>query len=342
MREHTATRPDARRIIDTIIEAMREGIEPFDDEFSLVPSDFDVELHPEAYKELESIFPIIEERALVRLERELEALNTSGGGHLLRRLAAWVKRVVTLAWVHKAAEASTKRLPAARHKPAGYSWRLRFNMTLDPQADLGYVAVIALLAAPRRDSLAGPQTRRLTVRGADGTFKTRMLSPGDRVTSPPETPVSPTTSSEAPAAEAPPTERTAVAVAPASGPTKPEVRGPSLARLSYKDDDGEHTYLMIRNEIAVGRGGDENQRVDLQLHTLPDVSRHHLRLRYDPARQTFLLKDVSSYGTTIDGRPVAPSIDKTTRQDLDHWEPIPPETTIGLAGVLFIDFKSLV
>ena len=340
MREQPTVRPDARRIIDTIVEAMRKGTEPFDDEFSLVPSEFDVEVHPEAYNELESIFPILEERAIVRLDRELEAMNTTGGRNVLRRLAAWLKRIVTLAWVRKAADASTKRLPAARHKPAGYSWRIRFNMTLDPRADLGYIAVIAQLAAPRRDNLAGPKTHRLTVRSADGSFKTRLLGQGERLTPPSETPVAQTTPPEASPAEAAATARTAIA--PSSEPTLPEMSERPLARLSYKDDDGQHTFSMNQMEIAVGRGGDEGQQVDLLLHTLSDVSREHLRLRYQPTRQTFLLKDLSSYGTTIDGRPVPPSIDKTTRQDLDHWEPIPPETTIGLAGVLFIDFKSLV
>ena len=340
MREQPAARPDARRIIDTIVEAMRKGTEPFDDEFSLVPSEFDVELHPEAYNELASIFPIIEERAIVRLDRELEALNTAGGRNVLRRLAAWVKRIVTLAWVRKAADAATKRLPAAHHKPAGYSWRIRFNMTLAPQADLGYIAVIAQLATARRNNLAGPKTRRLTVRNTDGSFKTRLLGQGERATPPSETRVPQTTPSESTPAEAAATVRTAIA--PSSEPTVPEMSDRPLARLSYKDDDGQHTFSMARLEIGVGRGGDEGQQVDLHLHTLSDVSREHLRLRYEPTRQTFLIKDVSSYGTTIDGRPVTPSIDKTTRQDLDHWEPIPPETTIGLAGVLFIDFKSLV
>ena len=131
-------------------------------------------------------------------------------------------------------------------------------------------------------------------------------------------------------------------MAPAAEPTAPEVSGVPLAHLAFKDDDGPRTFTMTRSEIAVGRGGDEDRPVDLQLRTLPDVSREHLRLRYDATRQTFLIKDVSSYGTTLDGRPVTPSIDKTNQQDLDHWEPLLPETTIGLAGVLFIDFKSLV
>ncbi len=339
MRDQPATRPDARRIIDTIVEAMRKGTESFDDAFSLVPSEFDVELHPEAYTELESIFPIIEERAIVRLDQELEGMNTGGGRSVLQRLAAWFKRIVTLVWRRKTADASTKKLPAARYRPAGYSWRIRFNMTLAPQAELGYIAVMAQLAAPRRDNLAGPKTQRLTVRGADGSFKTRMIGPGEHVTPLLETPVLQTPPPDPALAESRATVRTTVPTATSPAPPEPSDR--PLAQLSFKDDNDEHTFTMTRQEIAIGRGGD-GATVDLQLHTLPDVSREHLRLRYEPTRQRFLIKDLSSYGTTIDSRPVTPSLDKTTREDLDHWEPIPPETTIGLAGVLFIDFKSLV
>jgi hypothetical protein len=229
--------------------------------------------------------------------------------------------------------------PASRFKPAGYGWRIRFNMTLDPTANLGYIAVIAQLAAPRRDNLAGPKTRRLTVRGTDGSFKTRMLRADEHVTTPTDASVA---SSEPPAPSASDGAATVRTVTPAAA--APEASVPidqPLARLSFKDDDGPRTFTMTRQEITVGRD-DNAQQVDLQLKTLPDVSREHLRLRYDPTDKTFLIKDVSSYGTTIDGRLIPPSIDKTTRRDRNHWEPIPPETTIGLAGVLFIDFKSLV
>lgn len=339
MKDQPVSRPNARRIIDTIIEAMHKGTEPFDDEFSLVPSDFEVQLHPEAYTELASIFPLIEERAIARLNREIERLNTTQGSGLFHRLATSLKHLLPLAWLRKSTDASTNPLPAVRHKPAGYGWRIQFNMTLASDADLGYIAVIGQLAAPRRDNLAGPKTHRLTIRGTDGSFKTRLLGEGVRVTPPPETSVPQTTTPEPTPAETAATVRTAIARSAESPPKRSDR---PLAQLSYKDDDGEHTFSMEQTEIAIGRGGDDDQPVDLLLHTLPDVSRQHLRLRYEPTRQTFLIKDVSSYGTTIDGRPVTPSIDKTTRQDLDHWEPIPPETTIGLAGVLFIDFKSLV
>jgi len=316
-KEPKSTRPDARKIIDTIVEAMREGTEPFDDAFNLVPSEFDVELHPDAYTELESIFPIIEERAGVRLDQELDLLNRSGGS-LLGRMTAWLKR--------GNAQDTPEQATTARFKPAGYGWRIRFSMTLDLEAGLGYVAVIAQLAATQPSNLAGPKTRRLTIRGDDGQFKTRKLGDGERVTPSPAEPVSKTA--------------TAAHTGGATEETAPA--GRALARLSFKDDDGPRTFTMNKTEIVVGRGDDDGYPIDLALRTLPDVSREHLRLRFEPTRKAFLIKDISSYGTTIDGRPVPPSIDKATREDCNHWEPIPTETTLGLAGVLFIDFKSLV
>ena len=330
MKDPTATRPDAKTIIDTIVEAMQKGAEPFDEDFSLVPSEFDVELHPDTYNELESIFPLIEERATVRLDRKLDQMNRTGGS-FFDRMTGWFKR-------DQPANDAAASAGTERYKPAGFGWQIRFNMTLDPEADAGYIAVMAILAAPRRDNLAGPKTRRLTVRETDGSFKTQRIQ---------------LTESEAPAPEAPAaspapadpkaTVRTAVAqTAPAvSDEATPATPGRALARLSFKDDDGPRTFTMTRQEIAVGRGDEEETTLDLQLRTLPDVSRTHMHLRYDETQKTFLIKDVSSYGTTIDGRPVTPSLDKETRQDHDRWEPIPPETTIGLAGVLFIDFKSL-
>ena len=328
MKEQTATRPNIETIIDTIVEAMRKGIEPFGADFSLVPSVFEVQLHPEAYEELKDIFPRAEAHAVKRLDTELEQMNRTPGS-LLRRMTSWFKQ-------DQPAAAATPETPTARYERAGYGWQIRFGMTLDPQAGLGYVAVVALLAASRSDDLAGPKTHRLTVRIANGAFKTHKISFDEPVPSSPEASLA-----QARPAESQETVRTPQAAPTASGQAAPAASGQALARLSFKDDNGPRTFTMSRQEIAVGRGGVEETTVDLQLHTLPDVSRQHLCLRYDPAKKTFLIKDVSSYGTTIDGKPVTPSVDPESRQDHNRWEPIPPETTIGLAGVLFIDFKSL-
>ncbi|MFQ5570220.1 MAG: FHA domain-containing protein [Rhodothermales bacterium] len=336
MQEYTARRPDAKTIIDTIVEAMREGTEPFDVEFSLVPSEYSVRLHPDAFKELEEIFPLIRERAEIRLNKELERLNTSGTPHLLQRLADWLKRIARLSWLQKAADASAKRLPPAQYKQAGYTWNIQFDTTFDAGDNLGYIAVEAELRAPRRtgSNLAGPKTLKLTVRDVNGSFKTHLLGPDEHAT----------LASVPSIAEPDATVRTVLPNTPkqAEATDEPAAPGRPLARLSFKDDQGPRTYTMTQTEIVVGRGDDDNDEVHVPLKTLPDVSREHLRLRYNPDQNTFLIKDISSFGTTIDGRPVTPSLDKATRRDRDHWEAIPAETTIGLAGVLFIDFKSLV
>ncbi len=334
MKEQAVTRPDAKRIIDTIVEALHKGIERFDEEFSLVPGEYEVLLHPAAYEELAPIFPYVRERAEVRLNRELDRLNGTGLPHVVRRLAAWIKRLFKSEGIRQAADASARSFRPARYKPAGFGWRIAFEVALDEDADLGYVAVVATLAAPRRDNLAGPQTLRLTLRGADGSFQTRLLPAGAPTLAAADAGTPPPSATSQPA--------------PATRRSHPgaeaglEAPGTPLARLSFRDEGGPQTYLMTTPEIAVGRGGDGAEGVHLLVQTLPDVSREHLRLRYDAARNTFLIKDVSTYGTTVDGRPVQPSREKATHGDLDHWEPLPAQTTIGLAGVLFIDFKSMV
>ena len=52
------------------------------------------------------------------------------------------------------------------------------------------------------------------------------------------------------------------------------------ANISYEDNSGKQAYLMTKNQIVVGRGG-KDYWVDLKLQTLPDVSREHIRLRWD-------------------------------------------------------------
>lgn len=328
MAAEPTTRPDAKKIIDTVVEALREGIEHFDDEFSLVPADYEVLLHRDAYDELQSIFPYIVDRAQVQLDKELERLNTTGPPHQARRFATWLKRLVSFRWLHRAADASARKLPVARYKRAGYGWQLRFNMTLDPSADLGYVAVVAELAAPQpAEAFAGPVTRRLTVRGADGRYRTQTLRPD-----------APSLSVSADGAAAPAGEVTQRTVRPATPVAEAGGYGP-LATLAFKDDDGPQTYTMTAREIAVGRGGEGADHLQVVLNTVRDVSREHLRIRYVPQTRAFEVKDVSSLGTTVNGRLVAPSIDKAGGRDLDRWEPLPDRATIGLAGVILIDFE---
>jgi hypothetical protein len=114
------------------------------------------------------------------------------------------------------------------------------------------------------------------------------------------------------------------------------------ANLAYDDDSGAHTFQMTKDLIKIGRGSPDHW-VDLKLKTKKDVSREHLQIRRDPATGKLFIKDLSTLGTTVDGKRVPPSIQHTGVADPDAniEVPLPGKARIGLAGVLFIDFKAI-
>ena len=113
------------------------------------------------------------------------------------------------------------------------------------------------------------------------------------------------------------------------------------AKISYEDERGKQTYLMTKPQIVVGRGG-KDYWVDLKLETLPDVSREHIRLRWDPASHQFYVKDLSRLGTTVNGKVIPSSIeaDQEQKRDKNIEVVLPAQATIGLAGVVFLNFES--
>ncbi len=114
------------------------------------------------------------------------------------------------------------------------------------------------------------------------------------------------------------------------------------ANLAYEDDTGAHTFQMAKDLLKIGRGSADHW-VDLKLKAKKDVSREHLQIRRDPSRGQFFIKDLSSLGTTIDGKRVPPSIQRVNGEEVDAnvEVPLPGKARIGLAGVLFIDFKAV-
>jgi pSer/pThr/pTyr-binding forkhead associated (FHA) protein len=83
--------------------------------------------------------------------------------------------------------------------------------------------------------------------------------------------------------------------------------------------------------------------VDLKVNCRKDVSREHFQIRRDPATGQLLIKDLSSLGTTVDGKRVLPSIQQVNGEEVDRnvEAPLPSKARIGLAGVLFMDFKAI-
>jgi hypothetical protein len=185
-------------------------------------------------------------------------------------------------------------------------WQIRILENTDDEVAAGDILIYSELALPVKAELgAGSMTRRIA---------TRKLGATQVTTTPP---------AEAPAAEPPAADDGAFAV------------------IEYADNSGRRTFRMTKDEIVVGRGG-RDYWTDIKLDTLPDVSREHFRLRRDAANGSFFLKDLSRLGTTIDGQAAPSSIDFSDggKRDLNVEAPVPPQARIGLAGVVFLDFRS--
>jgi hypothetical protein len=118
--------------------------------------------------------------------------------------------------------------------------------------------------------------------------------------------------------------------------------GTVYARLAYTDDDGPHRVDVVKDSIVVGRGG-VAYRVDVRVNAAVDVSREHLRIRRDPASGRFFVSDLSTLGTTVDGRPVPKGYEEKdgTKRENGVETPLGDSARIGLAGMLFLDFRAV-
>lgn len=111
--------------------------------------------------------------------------------------------------------------------------------------------------------------------------------------------------------------------------------------LRYSDEGKEQIFPITKDEIAIGRGG-KTVWVDVRLNAPPDVSREHCRIRRDPASQRFYLKDLSQFGTSVNGRKLPSGIDlrdgvqRDTRVEVE----LPAKALITLADVVNLSFET--
>jgi hypothetical protein len=63
----------------------------------------------------------------------------------------------------------------------------------------------------------------------------------------------------------------------------------------------------------------------------------------DNATGKFFIKDLSTYGTTLDGKRIPPSIDRAGGEEVDKniEVPLPGKAKIGLAGVIDLQFRAI-
>jgi hypothetical protein len=112
------------------------------------------------------------------------------------------------------------------------------------------------------------------------------------------------------------------------------------ARLTYRDNLGEHHHDVVRDQTTIGRGGVAFS-VDIRVHTSEDVSREHARIRRDARTGQFFLIDLSTLGTTLNGRHVPKGMDERdgVKRQNGAETALPERARIGLAETVFLDFE---
>jgi len=314
----------ARQIIHEIVRNMREGLEPLHYS-TLAPSIYHVYLHSEDMDRLRGILPRIEAEARRALEAEIGKLNKASLGE---RLASLGDRL-------KIARQAAPKVEA----PEG-GWQIRILENTDDDVAPGDIVIYSELALPAKPDLgAGSMTKRISTRKMAGretasqTYQPQAAAAAATVTDR-QDPSAALPPAAEPAAPPPP------ALAPAADPPPAAAPG-ALAVIVYEDNGGRKVFQMTKDQIVVGRGG-RDYWTDLKLETLPDVSREHFRLRRDAASGQFFLKDLSRLGTTINGEKAPSSIEfvEGDKRDRNVEVPVPSGARIGLADVVFLEFRS--
>lgn len=122
--------------------------------------------------------------------------------------------------------------------------------------------------------------------------------------------------------------------------TRRPAADPVLARIAYDDSAGHHTYDLVTDSVTIGRGG-VSHPVDICVAAAVDVSREHARIRRDRATGRFFLIDLSSLGTTLNGRHVPRGYEEVdgTKQENGAETLLPDQARIGLADTIYLDFR---
>lgn len=189
---------------------------------------------------------------------------------------------------------------------AGVEWQIEFFRDPDGEMSPGDIVVDSELVIPGRPELGvGERTRRITTARV-----------GDR---------------------------TSVREQPDRAPQASGAAGAAaFARLKYEDNTGAHTFDVTRDSITIGRGGIA-YHVDVRVDASADVSREHLRIRRDPQTNGFFVIDLSSLGTTLNGRKLPRGYEETdgTKRENGVETALPDTARLGMADTVYLDFEKV-
>lgn len=196
---------------------------------------------------------------------------------------------------------------SVQYKALNPEWAIEFHRDDEDRLRRGDIEIYSELGSSEQEDFGA---------GAKTTFITRR--PVDALPDPLEATVN------ASAAQAPRTDRRA------------------FAYLRYTGPAGETTFPITRDQTVIGRGG-KAFWVDLKVEGPADVSREHCRIRRDAATGKFTIKDLSQYGTSVNGEAIPSSLERGpdgNKMDRNVEVPLPAQARIGLADVFFIEFEA--
>ena len=294
----------------------------------LPPRAYHVYLHPDDYREIETITHVIAADAQRALSERVDTLN---------RRPRWQGLLL--------GKQPPVELPAA-------GWDISIHPDANSELTRGQIGIVSRLAVAASPTFEGgtPTTRiaRTVVTGSLRRTATREEPAVTAVQTAPavSTPVLAVAAAGSPTATAAGLADTHVdlsAEALAKVETSPRVEaGRGIARLAYVDEQGPHVFVMRKDVVSIGRGGSAHW-VDVQVATGPRVSREHCRIRRaDDGR--FLLQDLSAWGTTVNGERVKPFVRTTAAGQLEETgdeHALPRDARIQLADALLIEFQAL-
>jgi hypothetical protein len=279
--------PSGRAIILELVKEMEERLYPL--LYRVVPPTvYDIYLHPEDYRAVEPIGPVIAADARRGLTERVEELN---------RRSRWTQLL------------QGKQPPI---EPPSTGWEIAIHPDANSELERGQLGIVSRLSVPPAPTFeGGTPTTRIARTVVTGTLRRT------------------TTREEVPAGSA----------APA-----PVIAGgtPSHARLAYVDEQGAHVFVMRKEVVSIGRGGSAHW-VDVQVATGPRVSREHCRIRR-AADGRFFLQDLSTWGTSVDGKRVQPFVRTSSTGQLEETgeeHELRHDARIQLADALLIEFQTL-
>jgi hypothetical protein len=122
----------------------------------------------------------------------------------------------------------------------------------------------------------------------------------------------------------------------------PDISPGVFARVVYEDQAGQHSYDVVKDSITIGRGG-LTFPVDIKVVSSVDVSREHARIRRDPQTGRFFVIDLSSLGTTLNGRHIPRGYDEVdgNKKENGTETPLGDQARIGLADTVYLQFTAV-